>query len=81
MFGWQKASSPPDGFPDKDAPVTVPAHTTASLLLDQAYLTTGYPELTISGGKDSTVTIRYAESLYIGTNPIDKGNRNNIEGK
>ena len=72
---------PPDGFPDKDAPVTVPAHTTASLLLDQAYLTTGYPELTISGGKDSTVTIRYAESLYIATNPIDKGNRNNIEGK
>jgi hypothetical protein len=72
---------PPDGFPKKQAPVTVPAHTTASLLLDQTYLTTGYPELTMSGGKDSILTIRYAETLYTGTNPIDKGNRSGIEGK
>lgn len=72
---------PPDGFPEREAPVTIPAHRTISLLLDQTYLTTGYPELTFSGGKDATVTIRYAETLYAGKDPIDKGNRNEIEGK
>jgi hypothetical protein len=73
--------TPPDGFPEKEASVTIPPHKTVSLLLDQSYLTTGYPELTVSGGKDSTITIRYAETLYTGTRPIDKGNRSNIEGK
>ena len=72
---------PPDGFPEKAAAVTIPAHTTASLLLDQTYLTTGYPELTVSGGKDSTIAIRYAETLYISKEPTDKGNRSDIDGK
>jgi len=58
----------------------VPANTTATVLLDQQYLTTGYPELTISGGKGATVTLGYAESLYLpGTH--NKGNRDEIEGK
>ena len=55
----------PAGFPETQSPVTVAAHTSASLLLDQTYLTTGYPVLTVSGGKGASVTIRYAETLYL----------------
>jgi len=70
-----------DDFLQGKAPVTVAAHSSASLLLDQTYLTTAYPEMTVSGGKGATVSLRYAETLYISRNPINKGNRNDIEGK
>ena len=75
----------PESFPDQGSPVTVPAHTTASLLLDQTYLTTAYPVMRVSGGKRATIKLRYAESLYIrkasAGHPADKGNRNDVEGK
>lgn len=58
----------------------VPAHSESTVILDQSYETTGYPELAVSGGKGATVSLGYAESLYLpGTN--NKGNRNEIEGK
>jgi len=77
---------PPVDFPRQAHAFTVPAHATAKLLLDQSYLTTAYPELTVSGGQGSTVTLRYAESLYEPQAPGDhrlplKGNRDEIEGK
>lgn len=79
----RKASgvTPPTGFPAQPVVVTIPANTKATLLLDQTHLTTGYPEFTFSGGKSASVNIRYAETLYIRKRPIDKGNRNDIEGK
>uniref|UniRef100_Q01NB3 Alpha-L-rhamnosidase n=1 Tax=Solibacter usitatus (strain Ellin6076) TaxID=234267 RepID=Q01NB3_SOLUE len=58
---------------------TAAAGTKATLLLDQNYLTTAYPELTVSGGKGAIVRLRYAEALF--TNSREKGNRNQIEGK
>lgn len=58
----------------------VPPNSTATVLLDQQYLTTGYPELTISGGNGATVSLGYAESLYVaGTHT--KGNRDEVDGK
>ena len=75
----------PENFPMRASPVKVPAHTTASLLLDQTYLTTAYPVMTVSGGKGSTINLHYAESLYVQKSsagqPTDKGNRNDVEGK
>jgi alpha-L-rhamnosidase len=75
----------PESFPAQLSTLTVPAHTTASLLLDQSYLTTAYPVMTISGGKGATIKLRYAESLYVrkasAQHPTDKGNRNDVEGK
>ena len=59
-------------------PITLPANSNASLLFDQSYLTTGYPELLISGGRGSNITLTYAEALYNGR---EKGNRNEIVGK
>ena len=60
------------------APITVPANTTASLLFDQTYETTAYPELVVSGGRGSTITLTYAEALW---KDGRKGNRNVTEGK
>ena len=56
-------------------PAAIPAGTKATLLLDQTYLTTAYPELTVSGGRGAVVRLRYAEALS------PKGNRDDVEGK
>jgi len=65
----------PSAFPARREAVTIPAHTKATLLLDQTYLTTAYPELTVSGGKSAIVRMRYAEALF------PKTNRDEVEGK
>lgn len=64
-------------------PLTIPANTKASLLLDQTVETNAYPELTVSGGKGATVTLTYAEALFKNgsTNFSGKGNRNDVEGR
>jgi alpha-L-rhamnosidase len=68
---------PPSGFPDKG--FTVPAHSKIEVLIDNSHLTTAYPELTVSGGQDSTVRLTYAEALF--DDKGIKGNRNEITGK
>ncbi len=78
----------PAGFPAQLGPVTIPANTKATILLDQTYLTNAYPTLIISGGKGAGVSMSYAEGLYI-IEPGNKnwraqgrkGNRNEIDGK
>ena len=75
----------PAAFPAQPGPFEIPARTHATLLLDQTCLTTAYPELTVSGGKDAVVTVGYAESLYLpaapGSRSREKGNRDEVEGK
>lgn len=75
----------PSVFPAGKEPVTIPAGTRVRLLLDQTYLTTAYPELVVSGGRDAVVKMWYAETLFepqrAGTRGLDKGNRNDVEGK
>lgn len=61
------------------AAVEIPAKTHATLLLDHETLTTAFPTLSVSGGKGSHVTLRYAEALMDDLG--NKGNRNQIEGK
>lgn len=68
-----------DQFLSGHAPVTIPAHTKATILLDQSYLTNAYPSLTFSGGKGGSITLCYGESLFSRDNI--KGNRNEVEGK
>ena len=65
------------GFPN--SAITVPANTTASILIDNGVLTTAYPELDLSGGNAATVRLTYAEALY--DSHGHKGNRNDIAGK
>jgi len=70
-------------FPATKTAVTIPANTTATLLLDQTYLTSAYLTLNFSGGKNGDIAIGYAESLYdnIAKYGWRKSNRNNVEGK
>jgi alpha-L-rhamnosidase len=59
--------------------VVVPAHSRATLLLDQSHTTDAYPVVITSGGGGSTVTLTYAEALFDAQGR--KGNRNDIEGR
>jgi hypothetical protein len=72
----------PSTFPSAKTQVTIPANTTATLLLDQTVETNAYVTLNFSGGKNAGISLGYAEALYIkGTRGREKGNRNDIEGK
>lgn len=68
----------------EEGSVTIPANKTVTMLLDHGQLTNAYPQLYYSQGKNSTIKITYAESLFIpkdGKPTFHKGNRNKIEGK
>lgn len=77
----------PKDFPKLKTTVTVPGNKKISMLLDQQFLTNAYPVLQFSRGKDATISLRYAEALYVVENTDDwraekqKGNRNEIENK
>lgn len=74
------------GFPKQKGNYVIPSGAKVSFLLDQNYLTTAYMNLLFSGGKDSRIVIRYAESLYEDSadnrkSPRYKGNRDEVDGK
>jgi len=73
-----------EGFLSGREPLVIPVNSKASLLIDQGYETTAFPEMTVSGGKGAQVDLRYAEGLWLPTTPgqpREKGNRNDVEGK
>eukprot|EP00388_Colpodella_angusta_P020022 GDKJ01049984.1.p1 GENE.GDKJ01049984.1~~GDKJ01049984.1.p1 ORF type:complete len:798 (+),score=103.34 GDKJ01049984.1:145-2538(+) len=59
--------------------LTIPANSKTTILLDQTFETVAYPEIIVSGGKDSKISFIYAEALI--DDKWVKGNRNEIEGK
>ncbi len=70
----------PSTFPAEKTAVTIPANTTAYLLLDQTFETNAYVTFNFSGGKDAGISLGYAETLYDkGTHR--KSNRNDVDGK
>jgi len=58
---------------------TIPRHTSVTLLLDQGYLTNAYPELTVSGGKQSEISLVYGEALFDSLG--HKGHRDSVAGR
>jgi alpha-L-rhamnosidase len=60
-------------------PIAIPANTTTSILIDQQILTSAFPELIVSGGKQSQIKVTYAEAVY--EDIKKKGNRDSIQGK
>ncbi|MCP9236192.1 family 78 glycoside hydrolase catalytic domain [Lewinella sp. JB7] len=70
----------PDDFLAGTDPLTIPAGTTATLLLDQSYLTNAFPTITLGGGAGASVVLTYAEALYE-DDLRTKNNRNEVEGK
>lgn len=77
----------PAGFPKTKVALTIPAKTSATLLLDNDVLTNAYATVEFSDGKDASMSIAYAEALYVPNNqggndlPDSKGNRNEVDGK
>lgn len=61
-------------FPTK--PVTIPAHSSAAILIDHANMMSAYPELEVSGGKDAIVRMTFTEALY--DSQQERGNRSEI---
>ena len=74
--GFELASSK---FLDNDASITIPAGKKISILLDQTFNTTAYPQLTVSKGKGAMIRLSYAEALF--DDKRVKGHRDSIEGK
>lgn len=64
---------------DGQRKLTIPANTKATILFDQTFLTTAYPKLSVSGGKNSQITLTYSEALF--DSRMQKGHRDEIEGR
>lgn len=62
-----------------DKPLIIPPGTKTTILLDQTYLTFGYPVFSLSQGKGSKIKVIYSEALY--SEDGSKGNRNDTNGK
>lgn len=71
----------PADFPATANQVTVPAHLSTDLLLDNKELTNAFFHMAFSKGKDAKIGITYAETLYSDNEFSKKGNRNEVEGK
>jgi len=69
--------SMPTGFAEHG--FTVPANGKASILIDNATLTTAYPGLSAMGGPGSTIRMTYAEALL--DEAGKKGNRDDIAAR
>lgn len=69
----------PAGFPAQKSEFSIPAKSTATIILDQNHLTNAYPNLLFSGGKNASIAVSYAEALY--TKFPAKGNRNETKDK
>lgn len=72
----------PEHFPAEPAVISIPPKTKASILLDFGMVTTAYPIMTVSGGRDASIKITYSEAGYIG--PVgdrNKENRSEVAGK
>jgi alpha-L-rhamnosidase len=69
----------PDGFLTGKTLWNIPSNTKVTVLFDQGSLTTGYPELTTSKGRQSRIKLTYSESLF--DSKGIKGNRNETDGK
>jgi alpha-L-rhamnosidase len=63
-------------LPSFNPPSSLWPHSHYRILLDRKTLTTAYPELTVSGGKGTTIKLTYTEALYDKNN--HKGDRDEI---
>lgn len=69
----------PGGAQFPARPVTIPANTSAKLLIQRDVMISAYPQLDVAGGKGATIKVKYAEALYDAHRL--KGDRNLVEGR
>lgn len=66
---------------DGTGPVVVPPHTRRQVVIDLEQYVCAYPQLGLSRGSGSRVTIGWAEALYLEAASQAKGQRDEIEGR
>jgi hypothetical protein len=87
----------PAAFPASPVAINFPAHTKATILLDNGFLTNAYTTLQFSQGRDAAISLKYTEALFIPANSrlygttgggymgsaniAGKGNRNEVKEK
>ncbi len=59
--------------------LTVEPNSKVSILFDQTFLTTAYPQIIVTGGKGADINLTYCEALFDGN--MKKADRNQIEGR
>jgi alpha-L-rhamnosidase len=63
------------------APFVVAPHTCRQVIIDLDDYVCAYPQIELSGGKGSQLTIGWAEALYIDHSSHSKGQRDEVEGR
>ena len=66
---------------DGVAPLVVPPKTCRQVVIDLDDYVCAYPQVHLSGGKDSVLTIGWAEALYADYASHTKGQRDEVEGR
>jgi len=76
--GWMRATDVLGG--DVDG-ITIPADSRRRVILDMGDYVCAYPEIDVMGGSGAQIRLFWQESLYTTADGLDKGNRDEIEGK
>jgi hypothetical protein len=66
---------------DGTAPIVVPPHTRRQVIIDLDDYVCAYPQIQLSGGKGSRLTVGWAEALYVDCSTQTKGQRDEVEGR
>lgn len=74
MAGWQS-------LVDGSKPLLIPAHTRRQVVLDLEEYVCAYPQLRLSGGSGSQITVGWAEALFLDASGRVKGQRDEVEGR
>jgi hypothetical protein len=66
---------------DESEPLEIPPHAHRQVVLDLEQYVCAYPQVQLSGGRGSRLTIGWAEALYLDGSGRTKGQRDEVEGR
>ncbi len=66
---------------DEARPLLIPPHTRRQIVLDLEQYVCAYPQVQLSGGNGSRITIGWAEALYVDASGTAKGQRDEVKGR
>ena len=72
--GWQ-------AWLDDAQPLVIPPHSHRQVILDLEEYVCAYPQLQLSGGRDSQVVVGWAEALHLDASGASKGQRDEVAGR
>ena len=72
--GWQS-------MVDGSTSLVIPAHTRRQVVLDLEQYVCAYPQVQVSGGRGSRLSVGWAEALYLDSSGKTKGQRDQVEGR